>query len=613
MATPTDRFTPITSPAPDWSAAANWSSGAVPLAGDTAAITGTTALIDPGVTIETSLGLATGASLIGNGGAIMLGTSADLAITGSAALYATDSIVNQGILALASGASLAVVVDIGALSGLTGAAPPSLANTGTIALATGATLAVTGTEFENEGLINLAGGTLAVVGGALDDAGGTTGTIDLSQGAVARFGDGVAHQSFTFGPGDGTLTFTDPLFGPGLTLSGFSGTDTILLPTLPDVRLTQGGGFVTITTDTGVIEGSVAVTGVPDLSIVDQAGGSAVVLSAAQPIAAPPMSGAPISGAPSPTNPPCFTRGTAILTPSGYRPVETLAAGDTVITTTGAIHPIIWTGRHTADLATHPDPAAIRPIRIAAGALAPGVPRRSLRVSPDHAILLAGVLIPAKLLVNGATIIQEHDTLAVTYHHVELARHDTILAEGAPCETYLDTGNRAGFSIATSWPIRPKHWDRDACAPLVTTGPILHQTRRTLHDLALAAGFAPVSIPSISLHIDGRSIPAEPTGRYQLPSRHGGLAVIRSHRFVPAHFDPVSEDRRSLGVALTAIRAARRRFTPDALADTGFHPRSPGDPARWTDGDGVIRIPHAARTLTIEIAATPLKWMPSTR
>jgi hypothetical protein len=34
----------------------------------------------------------------------------------------------------------------------------------------------------------------------------------------------------------------------------------------------------------------------------------------------------------------------------------------------------------------------------------------------------------------------------LTYHHVELAAHDVILAEGLPCESYLDTGNRAAFA-----------------------------------------------------------------------------------------------------------------------------------------------------------------------
>lgn len=33
----------------------------------------------------------------------------------------------------------------------------------------------------------------------------------------------------------------------------------------------------------------------------------------------------------------------------------------------------------------------------------------------------------------------------VTYIHVELPAHDVVLAEGLPAESYLDTGNRAGF------------------------------------------------------------------------------------------------------------------------------------------------------------------------
>jgi hypothetical protein len=31
------------------------------------------------------------------------------------------------------------------------------------------------------------------------------------------------------------------------------------------------------------------------------------------------------------------------------------------------------------------------------------------------------------------------------YVHVELDRHDILLAEGLPAESYLDTGNRAAF------------------------------------------------------------------------------------------------------------------------------------------------------------------------
>ena len=34
----------------------------------------------------------------------------------------------------------------------------------------------------------------------------------------------------------------------------------------------------------------------------------------------------------------------------------------------------------------------------------------------------------------------------VTYYHHELARHGVVLAEGLPCESYLDTGNRGFFA-----------------------------------------------------------------------------------------------------------------------------------------------------------------------
>ena len=45
---------------------------------------------------------------------------------------------------------------------------------------------------------------------------------------------------------------------------------------------------------------------------------------------------------------------------------------------------------------------------------------------------------------KGSTIVQD-PVDEVSYYHVELATHDVILAEGLPCESYLDTGNRDAF------------------------------------------------------------------------------------------------------------------------------------------------------------------------
>jgi hypothetical protein len=84
-------------------------------------------------------------------------------------------------------------------------------------------------------------------------------------------------------------------------------------------------------------------------------------------------------------------------------------------------------------------------VRVRAGAFAAGAPQRDLWLSPDHAVFVDDVLIPIRYLINGRTIAQERVD-AVTYYHVELSDHEVILAEGLPCESYLDTGNRAAFA-----------------------------------------------------------------------------------------------------------------------------------------------------------------------
>ena len=88
-------------------------------------------------------------------------------------------------------------------------------------------------------------------------------------------------------------------------------------------------------------------------------------------------------------------------------------------------------------------------MRVKVGAFGTGRPRRDLVLSPDHAVhgsaLADGpaVLVPVRYLVNGATIVQEAAD-AISYFHVELDRHDVLLAEGLPTESYLDTANRSG-------------------------------------------------------------------------------------------------------------------------------------------------------------------------
>lgn len=141
----------------------------------------------------------------------------------------------------------------------------------------------------------------------------------------------------------------------------------------------------------------------------------------------------------------CFYPGTMIATPTGERAVESLAIGDLVLTSEGKVKPVRWMGRQTVST-RFGDPLRMLPVRILAGALADGVPARDLLVSPDHALLVEGVLVQAGALVNGMTILRQFDVPEVfTYHHIELAEHDLVLAEGAPAETFVDNIDRLNF------------------------------------------------------------------------------------------------------------------------------------------------------------------------
>ncbi|MCB4771919.1 Hint domain-containing protein [Ancylobacter sp. Lp-2] len=141
----------------------------------------------------------------------------------------------------------------------------------------------------------------------------------------------------------------------------------------------------------------------------------------------------------------CFLAGTLIATPSGAVPIETLAAGDLVLTDTGEARPVRWLARRTVSR-LFADPAQVLPVRILAGALDEGLPARDLFLSPDHALLVDGLLVQAGALVNGTSVVRHADMpLSFVYYHVELDGHALVLAEGVPAETFVDNVSRRRF------------------------------------------------------------------------------------------------------------------------------------------------------------------------
>ena len=141
----------------------------------------------------------------------------------------------------------------------------------------------------------------------------------------------------------------------------------------------------------------------------------------------------------------CFGRGTLIRTARGEVPVEELANGALVMTTNSAL-PVKWVGRKTikknASASWHP---SVVPVRVSRFAIDDQTPQRDLRLSQEHALLIDGVLIPAKHLVNGRSITFDDDAEmsdTIEYFCVELDTHEVIFAEGTAAESFRYWGGQ---------------------------------------------------------------------------------------------------------------------------------------------------------------------------
>ncbi len=118
------------------------------------------------------------------------------------------------------------------------------------------------------------------------------------------------------------------------------------------------------------------------------------------------------------------------------------------MTKSGRSRPIKWIGRRSYSGRFVIGRKDILPVCIKAGALADNVPRRDLWISPLHAMYLDGVLIEAKDLINGVSIVQAERVEKVEYFHIELDSHDVIIAEGALSESFIDDDSRNMFHNA---------------------------------------------------------------------------------------------------------------------------------------------------------------------
>lgn len=143
----------------------------------------------------------------------------------------------------------------------------------------------------------------------------------------------------------------------------------------------------------------------------------------------------------------CFTPNAQVTTPEGSRRIRDLAVGDRVLTRDNGYQTLRWKYHRRlsrADLDRQPH---LAPIIFEPDALAPGCPKRRLKVSPQHRILIEShmsgllfasnaILAPAKGLVNGTSVRQDQSGMPVTYVHLMFDRHEVIEADGLYSESY---------------------------------------------------------------------------------------------------------------------------------------------------------------------------------
>ncbi len=144
----------------------------------------------------------------------------------------------------------------------------------------------------------------------------------------------------------------------------------------------------------------------------------------------------------------CFTAGSLIATPDGLRLIETIRPGDLVTVANGPPRRVRWVGRRRLS----PDELAARPhlapVRICAGALGPGLPRRDLCVSPQHRLVMGSwrcelmfaepvMLVQAQALIDDRAIARDDPGRGADYIHLLFDAHELVEVEGVWSESFF--------------------------------------------------------------------------------------------------------------------------------------------------------------------------------
>ena len=418
----------------------------------------------------------------------------------------------------------------------------------------------------------------------IDGAVSGTGTLLVGSGALLVSGPIAATQTIAFAAG-GSLTLGAPT---AATITGFDQSDSIVLPG----ALTTAS-YAATGADSGVLTLSGAGGASATLNLVgDYSGDSFIAFPSAEEEADPTY--VTLAAPPAPEAA-CYAEGTRILTAEGEVAIEALRPGCRVVTAAGGLREVVWTGHRRVDIAHHPRPWDVMPVRVRAHAFGPCQPARDLILSPDHAAYVDGVLIPVRYLLNGASVVQERAD-RITWWHVELDAHDVVLAEGLPAESYLDTGNRSAFSGCG--PATRLHPDfaRDiraagGYAALAITGAAVQGVRERLLARLPSLGHRVTDDPDPRILAGDTWLEPQVWGEWLCVVAPDATRVLRlvSRTARPAELHADSDDWRVLGLPVASLRIDGTEIALDAAVfGQGWWDMADG--LRWSNGDATLTV-----------------------
>ncbi|KAA8384962.1 Hint domain-containing protein [Acetobacter sp. DmW_136] len=308
----------------------------------------------------------------------------------------------------------------------------------------------------------------------------------------------------------------------------------------------------------------------------------------------------------------CFLSGSMIRTPEGDVAVENIKIGDEVVTfdwknNREVTQPVVWVGKsHAFAYANMPDDEAGYPVRVQKNAIAEGVPYKDMLITPEHCLFFEGKFVPARMLVNGVSIVYDKSITSYEYYHIETEQHSVITADGMLTESYLDTGNRSSFrqegKVASLRNIA-KSWESDAGAPLCVDRAFVEPLFRKLEarNKDLASSQASVDLtqdPDVHLVTESGAVirPIRHDGpcySFMLPANIASVRIVSRASRAADVIGPFVDDRRMMGVAVADVYFVTAKHQEAVTAHlqvekpSGWHDTDWTDCA-WTNGDAVL-------------------------